>query len=104
MDYLEKVKDVLNYYGVDSGVRSVFGNWAVTNDGDLVNIIHMYPIYSHALSRVDVGFRLNLMDKDWFDAEESIMFDLAYKKAILVACERGTDNTSNQIPALDQLP
>ena len=104
MDYLEKVKDVLNYYGVDSGVRSIYGNWVVSNDGDLVNIIHMYPIYSYALSRVDVGFRFNLMSKDWFDIEESIMFDLAYKKAIVVACERGTDKPSNQIPTLDQLP
>jgi hypothetical protein len=104
MDYLEKVKDVLDYYGVESGVHSIFGNWVISNDGDIVNVKHMYPIYSYTLVEVDVNFRFNLKSKDWFDFEESTMFEIAYNKAIIIAAMRGTNIPINNIPTIDRLP
>ena len=56
MQINNKVKEQFHYFNIESEVDSVFGNWAVSKDGDVVNYLYPYAILS-----------IHLKEKDWLE-------------------------------------
>ncbi len=50
----DKVKEQFHYFNIQSEIDSVFGNWAVSKDGDVVNYLYPYAIFS-----------IHLFEKEW---------------------------------------
>jgi hypothetical protein len=71
-----KVKEQFHYFNIDSEVDSVFGNWAVSKNGDVVNSVYPYAIM--AIHLKDTDWLEKMKTKVWFknECEESL------KKAI----------------------
>lgn len=51
-----KVKEQFHYFNINSEIDSVYGNWAVSEDGDVVNYLYPYAILA-----------VHFNDTDWFD-------------------------------------
>lgn len=66
-------------FNVTSGVAGQYGDWAVSNEGDIINIKRHYPIYSYQVN--DDGWVLHLRDKTWFDKTTELNFLDAFEKA-----------------------
>ena len=49
-----KVLEQFHYFNIQSDIDSVYGNWAVSSDGDVVNSVYPYAILS-----------IHLCDSDW---------------------------------------
>lgn len=82
MGKANKIKDVFDYYGVKSEVDSEFGDWVVSKDADVINVEKAYPIYTNRIETESVESWLEHMrEKTWFDAEEDVNFQKAYKRA-----------------------
>jgi len=62
-----KVKEQFHYFNIQSEVDSVFGNWAVSKDGDVVNSVYPYAILSLHLK--DTDWMEKLRAKVWFRPE-----------------------------------
>ena len=41
---MEKILEQFHYFNIQSEVDSVYGNWAVSTDGDVVNSLYPYAI------------------------------------------------------------
>ncbi len=39
-----KVLEQFHYFNIQSDIDSVYGNWAVSSDGDVVNSVYPYAI------------------------------------------------------------
>lgn len=52
----DKIKEQFHYFNIQSDVDSVYGNWAVSKKGDVVNYLYPYAILS-------IHFR----DTDWLE-------------------------------------
>lgn len=39
-----KIKEQFHYFNIQAEVDSVYGNWAVSTDGDVVNCLYPYAI------------------------------------------------------------
>ena len=78
----EKINEVFGVYQVPSEVDSTFGDWAVSKDGDVINVEHMYPIYTNQVQSTSVGEWVDhLTEKTWFDANEESNFTKSYARA-----------------------
>lgn len=54
----------------------------VSEDADVINVDKMYPIYTDQVKNENVVSWLEHMrEKTWFDSEEDINFEKAYKRA-----------------------
>ena len=73
---LEEIKKVLESYDVKSDIDSIFQDWVVTTDGDLINVKDRCPIYSYEVNRND--WLVHLKEKKWFDRPSFIS---AFKRA-----------------------
>ena len=51
-----KVLEQFHYFNIESEVDSVFGNWAVSKGGDVVNSVYPYAILA-----------IHLKDTDWME-------------------------------------
>lgn len=51
-----KVKEQFHYFNIQSEIDSVYGNWAVSKDGDVVNSVYPYAILA-----------IHLDDTDWIE-------------------------------------
>lgn len=80
-----KIKDVLDYYEVKSGVDAVFGNWVVSNEGDIINVEYPYPIYSYQLHNGYEDWHEHLQEKTWYDPIVANCFKQAFDCAISLA-------------------
>ena len=40
----EKILEQFHYFNIHADVDSVYGNWAVSTDGDVVNFLYPYAI------------------------------------------------------------
>lgn len=67
-----KVKEQFHYFNIDSEVDSVFGNWAVSKNGDVVNSVYPYAIM--AIHLKDTDWLEKMKTKVWFknECEESL--------------------------------
>ena len=63
----DKIKEQFHYFNIQSEVDSVFGNWAVSKDGDVVNSVYPYAILSIHLK--DTDWMEKMKTKVWFKPE-----------------------------------
>lgn len=79
----DKVKEQFHYFNIESEVDSVFGNWAVSKDGDVVNSVYPYAILSIHLK--DIDWLEKMKQKVWFKpvCEESLTQALNRAKVLL---------------------
>ena len=82
MDINDKVKEQFHYFNIDSEVDSVFGNWAVSKDGDVVNSVYPYTILSIHFN--DADWLEKMKTKVWFrpECEEDLKQALERAKEI----------------------
>ena len=80
----EKIKEQFHYFNIKAEIDSVYGNWAVSKDGDVVNSVYPYAILSIHLKETDwLG---KMKTKVWFktECEESLSQAVARAKEILI--------------------
>ena len=75
-----KVKEQFHYFNIDSEVDSVFGNWAVSKDGDVVNSVYPYAIL--AIHLKDTDWMEKMKTKVWFKPECEEALQKAIKRAL----------------------
>ncbi len=78
-----KILEQFHYFNIQSGVDSVYGNWAVSNDGDVVNYLYPYAIL--AIHFNDSNWIERMKSKVWFrpECEENLKDALERAKIIL---------------------
>lgn len=77
-----KILEQFHYFNIQSEIDSVYGNWAVSKDGDVVNCLYPYAILS-----------IHFMDNNWL---EKIRLKVWYKSE----CEIDLINALNRAKAI----
>ena len=78
-----KIKEQFHYFNIQADVDSVYGNWAVSTDGDVVNCLYPYAIL--AIHFKDADWVEKMKTKVWFkpECEEALSLALERAKQIL---------------------
>lgn len=63
----EKILEQFHYFNIQADVDSVYGNWAVSMDGDVVNCLYPYAIL--AIHFKDMNWMEKMKTKVWFKPE-----------------------------------
>ncbi len=63
----DKFLDQFHYFNIHAGIDSVYGNWAVSTEGDVVNCLYPYAILSFHI--YDVDWIEIIGRKVWFRSE-----------------------------------
>lgn len=79
MNNVEKVIEQFHYFNIQADIDSVYGNWAVSTDGDVVNSV--YPFAILAIHFKDNDWLKVLKTKTWFRPECEADLILALQKA-----------------------
>ena len=79
----EKILEQFHYFNIQADIDSVYGNWAVSTDGDVVNCLYPYAIL--AIHFKDADWMAKMKTKVWFrpECEDSLGKALERAKAIL---------------------
>ena len=79
----EKVLEQFHYFNIKVEIDSVYDNWAVSTEGDVVNCLFPYAILAIHMS--DTDWTEKMKSKVWFkpECEESLMKALNRAKEIL---------------------
>ena len=79
----EKVLEQFHYFNIKSEIDSLYGNWAVSKEGDVVNCVYPYAILS--IHFKDNDWLTKIKSKVWFKAEceESLQKALDRAKEII---------------------
>lgn len=69
---MDKVKEQFHYFNIQADIDSVYGNWAVSTDGDVVNYLYPYAILTIHFKGID--WMEKMKAKIWFkpECEESL--------------------------------
>jgi hypothetical protein len=80
----DKIKEQLHYFNIQADIDSVYGNWAVSTDGDVVNCLYPYAIL--AIHFNDADWMEKMRTKVWFrpECEESLRNAINRAKQILL--------------------
>ena len=80
----DKILDQFHYFNIQTGIDSVYGNWAVSTEGDVVNSLYPYAIL--AIHFKDVDWLEEMRSKVWYkpEYEESLSQALKRAKEILL--------------------
>ena len=62
-----KILEQFHYFNIHADIDSVYGNWAVSSDGDVVNYLYPYAIL--AIHFNDVDWLEKMKKKVWFKPE-----------------------------------
>ena len=62
-----KIKEQFHYFNIQADIDSVYGNWAVSTDGDVVNCLYPYAIL--AIHFKDANWMEKMKTKVWFKPE-----------------------------------
>lgn len=62
-----KIKEIFHYFNIESEVDSVYGNWAVSSRGDIVNYLYPFSIFAFHLK--DDNWIEKMKGKSWFKPE-----------------------------------
>ena len=67
-----KMLEQFHYFNIQADIDSVYGNWAVSTDGDVVNCLFPYAIL--AIHFKDTDWMEKMKTKVWFkpECEESL--------------------------------
>ena len=68
----DKILEQFHYFNIQADIDSVYGNWAVSTDGDVVNCRYPYAIL--AIHFKDADWMAKMKTKVWFrpDCEEAL--------------------------------
>ena len=77
----DKILEKFHYFNIQAEVDSVYGNWAVSTDGDVVNCLYPYAILTIHFN--DTDWMEKMKTKVWFKPE----CEEALSKALKRACE-----------------
>ena len=77
----EKILEQFHYFNIQADIDSVYGNWAVSTDGDVVNCLYPYAILAIHFNEAD--WIEKMKTKVWFKPE----CEEALSKALERACE-----------------
>ena len=85
-EHQRDIIEALVYYDVKYSKVAMFGDWAVNEDGDIINInrkCSRYPVYSESYENSEDSMLEQLKSKNWFDKnqEEAFRQALAYAKS-----------------------
>lgn len=81
----EKIIEQFHYFNINADIDSVFGNWAVTTNGDVVNCLYPYAIFAIHLREED--WVVKMKTKIWFKPGcEAALVD-AIKRALIIVEE-----------------
>ena len=75
----EKIKEQFHYFNIQADIDSVYGNWAVSTDGDVVNYLYPYAIL--AIHFNDADWLEKMKQKVWFKPECEPFLRDAVKRA-----------------------
>ena len=75
----EKIIEQFHYFNIKADIDSVFGNWAVSTEGDVVNSVYPYAIL--AIHFKDVDWVEKMKSKVWFQPECEDALKLALNRA-----------------------
>ena len=64
---INKVLEQFHYFNILADVDSVYGNWAVSTDGDVINCLYPYAIL--AIHFKEVNWIEKMKSKVWFRPE-----------------------------------
>lgn len=78
----EKIEELLHYFNIHGGVDSVFGNWVVTKNGDVVN--YVYPFAIFCIHLYDCDWNKRIEEKVWFKDSCKENLNKALKRACLL--------------------
>lgn len=83
MQMNNKVSEQFHYFNIESDVDSVFGNWAVSKNGDVVNSVYPYAIL--AIHLKDTDWTEKMKTKVWFrpECEENLKSALERARIVL---------------------
>ncbi len=78
-----KVLEQFHYFNIHADIDSVYGNWAVSTDGDVVNCLYPYAIL--AIHFKDTDWMKKMRKKVWFkpECEDSLQRALHRAKEII---------------------
>ena len=62
-----KIKEQFHNFNIHADIDSVYGNWAVSKEGDVVNCLYPYAIL--AIHFKDADWMEKLKTKVWFKSE-----------------------------------
>jgi hypothetical protein len=78
----DKIKETFDSYEVKSSVDSVFGDWVVSKDADVINVEKKYPIYAAQVENSSLdSWMSHMSEKTWFDFQENADFQNAFERA-----------------------
>lgn len=63
----DKIKEQFHYFNIQANVDSVYGNWAVSTAGDVVNCLYPYAIL--AIHFKDADWIEKMKSKVWYKPE-----------------------------------
>ena len=75
----DKIVEQFHYFNIHADVDSVYGNWAVSTDGDVVNSLYPYAIL--AIHFKDTDWMEKMRTKVWFRPECEEALSQALEKA-----------------------
>ncbi len=86
----DKILEQFHYFNIHAGVDSVYENWAVSTDGDVVNCL--YPFAILAIHFDETDWLKRMKTKVWFkpECEESLGKALNRAKEIIGEMSRDT--------------
>lgn len=74
-----KIKEQFHYFNIQADVDSVYGNWAVSTKGDVVNVLYPYAIL--AIHLKDADWMEKIKTKVWFRPECESFLNQALERA-----------------------
>lgn len=78
-----KIREQFHYFNIQADVDSVYGNWAVSTNGDVVNCLYPYAIL--AIHFNDADWLEKMKAKAWFkpECEDALKGALERAKVLL---------------------
>ena len=81
MKDIDKIREQFHYFNIQAEIDSVYGNWAVSTDGDVVNSVYPYAILA-----------IHLKDNDWMKKMKTkVWFKPECEKSLKQALDRAID-------------
>ncbi len=75
----DKILEQFHYFNIQADIDSVYGNWAVSAEGDVVNCLYPYAIL--AIHFKDTDWMAKMKTKVWFKPECEAALKQALNKA-----------------------
>lgn len=75
----EKALEQFHYFNIITEIDSVYGNWAVSKEGDVVNVVYPYAILSIHLFESD--WLEKMKTKVWYKPECNVTLSQALERA-----------------------